>query len=63
MRYEIEQQIDTSILKELIDEHDLGFIFDTLEYIHNEKDSLMLYPNAKEEISRALGVPWHGVSA
>ena len=50
VRYEIEQQIDTSILKELIDEYDLRFILDTLENIHNETDSLMLYPNAKEMI-------------
>lgn len=48
-RYEIEQQIDPSILKELIDEYDLSFILDTLENIHNEKASMMLYPNAEEK--------------
>ena len=48
-RYEIEQQIDASILKELIDEYDLRFILDTLENLHNEKESLMLYPSVDEK--------------
>jgi len=48
-RCEIEQQIDSAILKELIDEYGLSFILDTLENIHNEESSLMLYPNAEEK--------------
>lgn len=48
-RYEIEKQLDPAILKKIIDEYDLRFILDTLENIHNEKDSLLLYPNAEEK--------------
>ena len=48
-RCEIEQQIDASVLKDLIDEYDLWFILDTLENVHDAKESLMLYPNVDEK--------------
>lgn len=48
VRYRINQEIDTSILKELIEEYDLWFILDTIENIPNMMDSLMLYSNTKE---------------
>jgi len=48
-RYMINQKIDTKILKELIEEYDLGFILDALENIHTVKESLALYPNSNAQ--------------
>lgn len=49
LRFEIEQKLEPNKIKQIIDEYDLSFILDTLEHIHEENDSLNLYPSSNAE--------------